>query len=80
MRFVATQRLPAMYQVKENVMAGGLMSYGPSLPELFLRAALYVDKILKGAKPAASGSRDRIATTRLRLVPHSGNVSSGRSA
>ena len=44
-------RLPTMYQLKENVDAGALMSYGPSLPELFRRGATYVDKILKGAKP-----------------------------
>jgi putative ABC transport system substrate-binding protein len=48
----ATSRLPTLYQLKENVEAGALMSYGPSLPELFRRAATYVDKILKGAKPA----------------------------
>jgi len=51
--FAAKNRLPAMYQVKGNVMAGGLMSYGPSLPDLSRRGALYIDKILKGAKPAA---------------------------
>ena len=51
--FAAKNRLPVMYQVKENVIAGGLMSYGASLPDLFRRAATYVDKILKGAKPAA---------------------------
>ena len=50
--FVARQRLPAMYQVKENVLQGGLMSYGASLPDLVRRGARYVDKILKGAKPA----------------------------
>ena len=50
--FVAKSRLPAMYQVPDNAVAGGLMAYGASLPELFRRAALYVDKILKGAKPA----------------------------
>ena len=50
--FVAKSGLPAMYAVKENVVGGGLMSYGPSLPNEFRRAASYVDKILKGAKPA----------------------------
>ncbi len=43
--------LPAMYSSREYVDAGGLMSYGPNLPEQFRRAAGYVDKILKGAKP-----------------------------
>jgi ABC-type uncharacterized transport system substrate-binding protein len=51
MDFTAEHRLPVMSNVKENVSAGALMSYGASLPELFRRAALYVDKILKGAKP-----------------------------
>ncbi len=48
----ATHRLPAMYGWRELVVAGGLMSYGPSLPDMFQRAASYVDRILKGAKPA----------------------------
>jgi len=48
----ATSRLPAMYDWKMYVDAGGLMSYGPSLSDIFRRAATYVDKILKGAKPA----------------------------
>jgi putative tryptophan/tyrosine transport system substrate-binding protein len=51
MAFAAQNRLPVMSNVKANVPAGALMSYGPSWPELFQRAALYVDKILKGAKP-----------------------------
>jgi putative tryptophan/tyrosine transport system substrate-binding protein len=41
-----------MFQTKENVIAGGLMSYGASLPDLFRSGAQYVDKILKGRKPA----------------------------
>src|SRR6266851_4640919 len=45
-------RLPIMSQFSRIVKAGGLMSYGPDLSELFRRAASYVDKILKGAKPA----------------------------
>ena len=45
-------RLPTMYGVRENVLAGGLMSYGPSLTDSSRRAANFVDKILKGAKPA----------------------------
>ena len=49
--FAAKQRLPAIYTDKEFVDAGGLMSYGVSLPDLWSRAAVYVDKILKGAKP-----------------------------
>jgi putative ABC transport system substrate-binding protein len=50
--FAAKHRLPAMYSFREYVDAGGLMSYGTSFPGLFHRAATYVDKILKGAKPA----------------------------
>jgi putative tryptophan/tyrosine transport system substrate-binding protein len=45
-------RLPAMYDRKEYAEAGGLMTYGPSFPDLFRRVAIYVDRILKGAKPA----------------------------
>jgi putative ABC transport system substrate-binding protein len=45
-------RLPAMFPESEYVDAGGLMSYGPNVPDLFRRAATYVDKILKGANPA----------------------------
>jgi putative tryptophan/tyrosine transport system substrate-binding protein len=48
----AAHRLPAMYPWKTFVDAGGLMSYGPNLPDLRRRAAYYVDRILKGAKPA----------------------------
>ncbi len=45
-------RLPAIYDERESVEAGGLMSYGTNRADLFRRAATYVDKILKGAKPA----------------------------
>jgi ABC-type uncharacterized transport system substrate-binding protein len=48
----ATARLPAMYGWRRHVDAGGLMSYGPSMQDMQHRAAVYVDKILKGAKPA----------------------------
>ena len=49
--FAAKNRLPAIYTSRRAVEAGGLMSYGPNLRELFRGAAGYVDKILKGAKP-----------------------------
>jgi putative tryptophan/tyrosine transport system substrate-binding protein len=45
-------RLPTMHGFREFVEAGGLISYGPNFPDLFRRAAEYVDKILRGAKPA----------------------------
>ena len=48
----AKAKLPAIYAVKWQVEAGGLMSYGQNLPEAYRRSAAYVDKILKGAKPA----------------------------
>src|SRR3954452_15550823 len=48
----ATGRLPAMYAAREFVDGGGLMSYGASLPNLFRGAAIYFDKILRGANPA----------------------------
>jgi putative ABC transport system substrate-binding protein len=48
----AQRRLPAIYTLRENAEAGGLMVYGPNLRDLERRAATFVDKILKGAKPA----------------------------
>jgi putative tryptophan/tyrosine transport system substrate-binding protein len=50
--FVAKNRLPAIFGVPDIVEAGGLMSYGPDYSEHFRRLATFVDKILKGAKPA----------------------------
>ena len=52
MEMAAQRRLVAVSGAREFADAGGLMSYGPSFPEMFRRAATYVDKILKGAKPA----------------------------
>jgi putative tryptophan/tyrosine transport system substrate-binding protein len=52
LEFAAQHRLPTIHAVRRFVDGGGLMSYGPSLPDLHRRAASYVDKILKGAKPA----------------------------
>ena len=50
--FAAKRKLPTMYSFSEYVEAGGLMSYGTSFSNLFHRAATYVDRILRGAKPA----------------------------
>ena len=47
-----THQLPMMVWTKEAVEAGGLLSYGPNFADLYRRGASYVDKILKGAKPA----------------------------
>jgi ABC-type uncharacterized transport system substrate-binding protein len=45
-------QLPGMFGTKENVEAGGLMSYSADIVDLYRRSAIYIDKILKGAKPA----------------------------
>jgi putative tryptophan/tyrosine transport system substrate-binding protein len=50
--FMTRNAIPCMYEESRFVEAGGLMSYGPSVRDLFRRSALYVDKILKGANPA----------------------------
>jgi ABC-type uncharacterized transport system substrate-binding protein len=50
--FTAKHQLPAIYNIRESVLQGGLMSYGANQPELYKRAATYVDRILKGSKPA----------------------------
>jgi putative ABC transport system substrate-binding protein len=50
--YAAEERLPAIYEISQFVDAGGLMSYGPNVDDLVRRAATYVDKILRGAKPA----------------------------
>src|SRR5271166_561905 len=50
--FLLKNRIPGLFQVREHVVAGGLMSYGVSLSDLFRMGALYTDKILRGTKPA----------------------------
>jgi putative ABC transport system substrate-binding protein len=50
--FAAEEKLPAIYEASQFVEAGGLMSYGPNLDGMLRRSAIYVDKILRGAKPA----------------------------
>jgi putative tryptophan/tyrosine transport system substrate-binding protein len=52
LEFAATQRIPAMYEFGFYVRDGGLISYGPSADDELRRAAVYIDRILKGAKPA----------------------------
>jgi putative tryptophan/tyrosine transport system substrate-binding protein len=50
--FLESNQIPGMFQAREYALAGGLMSYGPNLPDLFRRSATYVHKILQGAKPS----------------------------
>ena len=49
--FLLNNRIPGLFQTREHVVAGGLMSYGVSFSDLFRMGALYTDKILRGAKP-----------------------------
>src|SRR5262249_47949843 len=63
----ARRRLPAVYASREAVDAGGVMSYGPSGIDLFRRAAYFVDKILKGTKPAELPGEQ---TTKVEFVNH----------
>jgi ABC-type uncharacterized transport system substrate-binding protein len=51
-RLANGHRLPTMYGLRDYAQAGGLITYGPNLAHMYRRAAAYVDKILKGAKPA----------------------------
>ncbi len=64
-QFAAKNRLPALYARREFAEAGGLLAYGPSFEDNFRRAATYVDKILKGAKPSELPVQQ---PTRLELV------------
>jgi putative ABC transport system substrate-binding protein len=66
-RLAASYRLPAFYEFKEYVQDGGLMSYGPSIPEMYRRAASYVDRVLRGAKP---GDLPIERPTKFELVIH----------
>ena len=52
LEFLAQKRLPGLFQAREYVAAGGFMSYGANLPDLFRRGAFYAHKILQGTKPA----------------------------
>jgi ABC-type uncharacterized transport system, periplasmic component len=52
LEFSNSNKIPAMFEDSTFVEAGGLMSYGPDLAEVFQKAAFFVDKILRGAKPA----------------------------
>jgi putative ABC transport system substrate-binding protein len=51
-QFAVKSRLPSMFPDKEYVIAGGLMFYGGSISDMYRRAGVYIDRILKGAKPA----------------------------
>ena len=74
--FVAKHRLPTMYVLRENVVAGGLMSYGPSIPDLYRRAAGYVHKILQGTESRRLAGR---AARQLRACHQRPNCEGNRS-
>jgi len=61
--FAIEKRLPSMFQERGWAVAGGLMSYGENLPSMYRRAAYFVDRIFKGAKPA-----DLPVTTKFDMV------------
>ena len=57
--FLLKNRIAGLFQIRENIVAGGLMSYGVSLCDLFRMGALYTDKILRGTKPKTCPSHSR---------------------
>jgi putative tryptophan/tyrosine transport system substrate-binding protein len=59
-RFALAARLPTMHGQRENVAAGGLLSYGPNFPDLHRRAADYVDKILREARRSSGRAADQV--------------------
>src|SRR5262245_66599263 len=58
--FLANNRLPGMFVTREVAVAGGLLSDGASLPDLFRRGAVYVHKILQGTKIGRASCRERV--------------------
>jgi hypothetical protein len=69
-------QLPTMHASSEFVRAGGFMSYGPNFPDLYRRAAEFVDKILRGAKPSTSRSSSRLQRPPFSWAFHGGNQNS----
>jgi putative ABC transport system substrate-binding protein len=69
----AAYKIPAIYRLGEQVTAGGLMSYGPSIPDMYRQGAHFVDKILKGAKP---GDLPVEQPTKIELVVNLGTAKS----
>jgi ABC transporter substrate binding protein len=66
--FTLSARLPTVYPFRELVEAGGLMSYGPNIPDLFRRAAGYVDKILRGRSRVAKAASISPMVVALRII------------